>query len=52
MSSTAMDSAVPCYRDSSLVDALRALASSEKSRAGHAQQSFNYKGAIKWDSWG
>jgi hypothetical protein len=50
MSSIAMDSAVLCYGDSPLVNALRALANSEKSRAEHAhahsnaQQPFNCRG--------
>ena len=45
MSNITMDAAVLCNGfDSPLVNALRVLANSEKSRAEHAQQSFNYKG--------
>jgi hypothetical protein len=51
MSSTTLDSAVLCNGfDSPLVNALRTLANSEKSRAEHAQQPFNYRGEVKWSN--
>jgi hypothetical protein len=50
MSSVTMNSIVLNYGDSPLVDALMALANSEKRRAEHARQSFDYDGKVVWDN--
>jgi hypothetical protein len=48
MSNITMNSIVLRYGDSPLVGALRVLAHSEKRRAEHAQQSFDYDGEVEW----
>jgi hypothetical protein len=50
MSNVTMNSIVLNYGDSPLVGALRVLANSEKRRAEHARQSFDYDGKVVWDN--